>query len=85
MENIRAVIDKKTINTPFAGRLGIRQVNLGEVLDSGQAIVSLQSMDPIYVNFQLPQQELSKLKPGLTVRVKLDEQDSNTHRGLSQL
>lgn len=67
-DNIRAVIEKRTIRAPFSGRLGIRQVNLGEVLDSGQPIVSLQSLDPIFVNFRLPQQELERLKPGLLVR-----------------
>ncbi len=67
-DNIRAIIEKRTIRAPFSGRLGIRQVNLGEVLDSGQPIVSLQSLDPIFVNFRLPQQELGRLKPGLLVR-----------------
>jgi membrane fusion protein (multidrug efflux system) len=69
---IRATIAKKTIRAPFAGRLGIRQVNLGEVLDSGQPIVSLQSLDPIYVNFQLPQQEVGRLAAGLKVRVRIE-------------
>ena len=50
-DNIRAVIAKKTIRAPFAGRLGIRQINLGQVINDGQAIVTLQSLDPIYVNF----------------------------------
>ncbi len=75
-DNIRAIIEKKTIRAPFAGRLGIRQVNLGEFLDTGQPIVSLQSMDPIFVNFQLPQQELERLKPGLLVRAGDDNQRS---------
>lgn len=72
VETIGAVIEKKTIRAPFSGRLGIRQVNLGQVLESGQPIVSLQSMDPIYANFSLPQQELVKLKPGLLVRASID-------------
>jgi membrane fusion protein (multidrug efflux system) len=67
-DNIRAIIEKKTIRAPFPGRLGIRQVNLGEVLDIGQPIVSLQSLDPVFVNFQLPQQALVHLKPGLLIR-----------------
>lgn len=66
-DNIRAIIEKKTIRAPFSGRLGMRRVNLGEVLDTGQPIVSLQSLDPIFVNFHLPQQELGRLKPGLLV------------------
>jgi membrane fusion protein (multidrug efflux system) len=69
---IQATIDKKTIRAPFAGRLGIRQVNLGQALNEGKPIVALQSMDPIYVNFQLPQQELVKVRQGLTVRLTTD-------------
>ena len=57
-DNIRATIEKKTIRAPFAGRLGIRQVNLGQYLDAGKPIVSLQSLTPIYADFSLPQQEL---------------------------
>ena len=71
-DNIRALIAKKTIRAPFAGVLGIRQVNLGQILNVGEAIVSLQALDPIFVNFSLPQQQLSKIKTGLTVRIKTD-------------
>jgi membrane fusion protein, multidrug efflux system len=69
---IRASIAKKTIRAPFAGRLGIRLVNLGQVLNEGEAIVSLQSLDPIYVNFSLPQQQLSSIQAGLAIRVTTD-------------
>ncbi len=72
VDNIRAVIARKTIRAPFAGRLGLRMVNLGQVIDAGQAIVSLQAMDPIYANFQLPQQELSRIRMGLEVRIISD-------------
>ena len=58
--NVQAVIAKKTIRAPFSGRLGIRRVNLGEVLQPGAPIVSLQSYDPIYAEFSLPQQALSQ-------------------------
>lgn len=68
-DNIRAVIGKKTIRAPFAGRLGIRQVNLGQTLNEGDEIVSLQSLDPIYVNFLLPQQRLGQIHPGLAIRL----------------
>jgi membrane fusion protein (multidrug efflux system) len=71
-DNIRATISKKTICAPFDGRLGIRLVNLGQSLKSGDAIVSLQALDPIYVNFLLPQQRLSQLARGLVVRVVSD-------------
>lgn len=72
VDNIRAVIAKKTIRAPFSGRLGIRQVNLGQTLNEGDEIVSLQSLDPIYVNFLLPQQRLAQVYPGLAIRLTTD-------------
>ena len=72
LDTIRSAISKKTIRAPFAGRLGIRLINLGQILNEGDAIVSLQSLDPIFVNFSLPQQQLSQVQPGLTVRVTTD-------------
>lgn len=72
VDNIRAIIAKKTIRAPFAGRLGIRQINLGQVINEGQAIVSLQSLNPILVNFLLPQHRLAQLQPALTVRITAD-------------
>ena len=71
-DTIRAAIEKKTIRAPFAGRLGIRQVNLGQILNEGDPIVSLQSINPIFVNFSLPQQQLPRVQQGLTVRVASD-------------
>ena len=68
----RAIIQKKTILAPFAGRLGIRLVNLGQYLDTGKPIVSLQSLTPIYADFSLPQQELARLQTGMRVRVTTD-------------
>ena len=72
VKNIRAVIAKRRVTAPFAGRVGIRQVNLGQFLAVGTPIVSLQSLDPIYVNFSLPQQNLSLLSEGLGARVSTD-------------
>ncbi len=72
MDNLRAVLAKKTIRAPFAGRLGMRQVNLGQFLDNGAAVVSLQSLDPVYVDFALPQRYLAQLRLGMTVRVATD-------------
>ena len=66
--DIRAAMARKTIRAPFSGVLGIRQVSLGQYLAAGQAIVSLQSLDPIYVNFGVPQQNTSKVTPGHVVR-----------------
>lgn len=72
VERIRANIAKKSIRAPFSGRLGIRRVNLGEVIMTGQSIVALQSLDSIYVTFQLPQQFLANLEKDLAVRVHSD-------------
>jgi membrane fusion protein (multidrug efflux system) len=67
--DVRAAIARKTIHAPFSGVLGIRQISLGQYLASGQAIVSLQSLSPIYVNFGVPQQDTSKVIPGHVLRV----------------
>lgn len=72
MDNIRAVIAKKTIRAPFSGRLGIRKANLGQFLDNGAAIVTLQSLDSVYVDFALPQRHLAQLQTSMTVRVNVD-------------
>lgn len=71
-DSLHAIIEKKTIRAPFAGRLGIRLVNLGEQLDVGKPIVSLQSPSPMFVDFSLPQQNLSQLANGLKVHVTTD-------------
>jgi membrane fusion protein (multidrug efflux system) len=67
--NIRAVIAKKTIRAPFAGRLGVRLVNLGQTLKAGDPIVSLQALDPIYADFYLPQQDLAHIAQGTPVQI----------------
>jgi len=69
---VAATIERKTIRAPFAGVLGLRQVNLGQYLESGTPIVPLQSLDPIHVNFDVPQQEIGRLKAGGEVRVMLE-------------
>jgi membrane fusion protein (multidrug efflux system) len=71
-DGIRATLAKKHIRAPFAGKLGLRLVNLGEQLPVGQSIVSLQALAPVYVDFSLPQQELARLQTGLKVRVTTD-------------
>jgi membrane fusion protein (multidrug efflux system) len=80
VDNLRAAISKKTIRAPFPGRLGLRLVNLGQNLNPGDAIVSLQALDPIFVNFVLPQQELAQVRPGLAVRVTSDAIPGETVR-----
>lgn len=72
LDEIQATIDRKTIEAPFPGMLGIRQVNLGQYLKSGDPVVQLESLDPIYVNFALPQQNLGSLRIGQPVRVAAD-------------
>jgi membrane fusion protein (multidrug efflux system) len=67
--DIKAAIARKTIHAPFSGTLGIRQISLGQYLAAGQAIVSLQSINPIYVNFGVPQQDTPKMKIGRALRV----------------
>ena len=69
---IRAAIQRKRITAPFSGILGIRQVNVGQYLSSGDPIVVLQSLNPIYVNFDVPQQAFAKLRNGRDVRITTD-------------
>ena len=66
---IRATIARKTIRAPFAGVLGIRQVNLGQYLEGGAPIVPLQAIRPVYVNFSVPQQQVAALKAGSVIHV----------------
>ncbi|MDB6094747.1 MAG: efflux transporter, family, subunit [Verrucomicrobia bacterium] len=80
-DNIRSIIAKKTIRAPFAGRLGLRLVNLGQNLKEGDAIVSLQTLDPIYVNFSVPQQRIPVLKVGGPVRVVSDAAPGDVFAG----
>ncbi|HZM17180.1 MAG TPA: efflux RND transporter periplasmic adaptor subunit [Candidatus Krumholzibacteria bacterium] len=69
---IGATIERKTIRAPFAGILGIRQVNLGQYLSGGDPVVPLQTLHPIYVNFAVPQQEVAALVVGAEVRLTLE-------------
>jgi membrane fusion protein (multidrug efflux system) len=70
---IQATIDRKTVRAPFSGILGLRQVNLGQYLAAGQAIVSLQALNPIYVNFGVPQQQAPHVGVGSSLRVTSDD------------
>src|SRR5664280_71000 len=80
-DTLKATIAKKTITAPFAGRLGLRQVNLGQYLAVGTAIVTLQALDPIYVNFALPQQDVVDLTEGQKVQVRIDAYPDQTFEG----
>jgi membrane fusion protein (multidrug efflux system) len=68
----RALIDEKIVRAPFAGRLGIRQIDEGQYLTAGATIVTLQALDPIFIDFYLPQQELASLKHGEPVTATVD-------------
>jgi membrane fusion protein, multidrug efflux system len=81
VEQLKATIRKKQINAPFGGRLGIREVNLGQFVDQGDKIVSLQSLDPIFVDFLLPQQLIAGLTPGSPLRVLTDVYPSKVFDG----
>jgi membrane fusion protein (multidrug efflux system) len=70
--NLRAIIAKKTIRAPFAGRMSIRQVEIGQVLSAGTPIATLQSVTPIHADFWLPQQALADLQPGQAVALRTD-------------
>jgi membrane fusion protein, multidrug efflux system len=72
VENMQSVIDKKKIRAPFDGIAGIRAVNPGQMVKVGDALVSLQAMDRVYVDFALPQQQLADVTPDLPVKVTTD-------------
>ncbi|MDX1804101.1 MAG: efflux RND transporter periplasmic adaptor subunit [Alcanivorax sp.] len=77
----RQLVDYKTIKAPFDGELGIRQVDLGQYLQPGTPIVTLQQLAPIYVDFTLPEQNLATLKKSLNVHVTLDAYPNRTFDG----
>jgi len=81
VEVIKASLDKKTIRAPFAGRLGIRQVNQGQILSIGDPIVALQMLNRVYVDFSVPQQKLSQLARDMKVRVKSDATPDDVFNG----
>jgi membrane fusion protein (multidrug efflux system) len=66
---LQAQIDRKTVRAPFAGRLGMRTVNLGQYLNPGTAVTMLESLGSVYVDFSLPQQYLGEVKVGTPVRI----------------
>jgi membrane fusion protein, multidrug efflux system len=72
VDQMRSNIRKKTIVAPFDGQLGIRQVNVGQMINPGQQVVPLTSLDPVFADFALPQQYIGQLTPGLEVQVTTD-------------
>ena len=77
----QALVDYKTIKAPFTGRIGIRQVDIGQFLAAGTPITTLQQLDPIYVDFYLPQQSIAAIKVGQTVVAKTDSFPDDTFDG----
>lgn len=78
----KATIDKKIIKAPFAGRLGISLIYPGQYLSPGQAVVTLQTLNPIYVDFYLPQQEISLIHTGQKIKMTLDAFPNQTFQGV---
>src|SRR6267143_1506231 len=72
VDNMQAMIEKKEVRAPFDGQLGIRLVNVGQMINAGQQVVSLQALDPLFVDFAVPQQNLPNLVQGLEARVRTD-------------
>src|SRR5260370_8950865 len=81
VDQMRSNIRKKAIVAPFDGQLGIRQVNIGQMINSGQPVVALQSLDPVFADFALPQQYFSKLSQGLEIRVTTDAMPGRVFTG----
>jgi membrane fusion protein (multidrug efflux system) len=81
VEQLRATISKKQLRAPFTGRLGIREINLGQFVQNGNKIVSLQSLNPIFVDFLLPQQLISTVAPGQKILLRTDAYPGRVFEG----
>jgi membrane fusion protein, multidrug efflux system len=77
----QAVLDKKTLRAPFAGHLGIRAVDLGQYLSAGTMVVTLQALDPIYLDFFVPQQAVDQVRLHQSVEVKVDAYPKDVFAG----
>lgn len=82
VERVRAIIAQKTLSAPFAGRLGIRKIDLGQYVSPGTSLITLQQLDPIYVDFPVPEKSLDLLKPNQIVEVSVDAYPGKTFRGV---
>ena len=78
---MRSFIAKKEVHAPFDGQLGIREVNVGQMINAGQQVVALTALNPVYVDFALPQQNLPNLAEGLEVRVHSDAMPDEKFEG----
>jgi membrane fusion protein, multidrug efflux system len=77
----KAILDKKYLRAPFAGHLGLRQVDLGQYLGAGSVIVTLQALDPIFLDFFVPQQAIDQVRLGQSIAVKVDAYETQTFTG----
>src|SRR5215471_13474975 len=81
VDQMRSNIGKKSVIAPFDGQLGIRQVNVGQMINAGQQVVALTSLDSVYIDFALPEQHLSKLTKNLEVQVRVDALPGREFKG----
>lgn len=81
VKNTEAIIEQKTVRAPFTGRVGIRQINLGQFLAAGSPIVTIQSYDTVFVNFTLPQQTIAQVNTGMLITLKSDAHPEQTFEG----
>jgi membrane fusion protein (multidrug efflux system) len=81
VDQMRSMMTKKEVHAPFDGQLGIRQVNVGQMINAGQQVVALTALEPVYVDFALPQQHVSRLSPGLDVHVRTDTLEGQESSG----
>jgi len=80
----QALLEQKTLKAPFAGRLGVRQVDVGQYLTAGTAIVTLQALDRLFADFTLPQQTIDQVKVGQEVVARIDAFPGHTFKGVVQ-
>jgi membrane fusion protein (multidrug efflux system) len=82
LDSLKSTISRKTLVAPFTGRLGIRQVQLGQYLSPGTPIASLQALNPIYLEFGIPQNEIAKVKVGQTIQAEIDAFANESFSGI---
>ncbi|TPV98128.1 MAG: Multidrug resistance protein MexA [Beijerinckiaceae bacterium] len=82
VERVRAIIAQKLLTAPFAGRLGIRKLDLGQYVSPGMGLITLQQLDPIYVDFPVPEKSLGLLKPGQEIDLEVDAYPGEIFRGV---
>jgi membrane fusion protein, multidrug efflux system len=82
VERVRAIIAQKTLTAPFAGRVGIRKLDLGQYVSPGTGLITLQQLDPIYVDFPVPEKSLGVLKAGEEIEVEVDAYPGQIFHGV---